>query len=326
MQVTGTVSGVNEQLDSQGNLRHLVTLDGLDGDLLGGLMDRAERYLIAPGHPGPGDGSLEGLTVCQLFFEASTRTQISFELAARRQGADVVNLVIPTSSAAKGETVLDTLLTIQSMAVDFFVVRHKEAGLMSNIAARLSDRASLINAGEGQQSHPTQGLLDVLTIRQHKKDFKNLSIAITGDIRHSRVARSACQALLALGVHDLRLIAPENLLPESNELTHARRYTDFDAGIKDCDVVMMLRLQKERMKSGDIPDLESYRKRYCLTSRRLKLARGNAIVMHPGPINRGTDMDNEVADGRQSVVRQQVGNGVAMRMAVLATIAEGKKS
>ncbi len=326
MQVTGTVSGVNEQLDRQGNLRHLVTLDGLGGEVLGGLMDRAERYLIAPGQPGPGDGSLEGLTVCQLFFEASTRTQISFELAARRQGADVVNLVIPTSSAAKGETVLDTLLTIQSMAVDFFVVRHKEAGLMSNIAARLSDRASLINAGEGQQSHPTQGLLDVLTIRQHKKNFNNLSIAITGDIRHSRVARSACHALLALGVHDLRLIAPENLLPEPNELTHARRYTDFDAGIKDCDVVMMLRLQKERMKSGDIPDLESYRQRYCLTSRRLKLARENAIVMHPGPINRGTDMDNDVADGCQSVVRQQVGNGVAMRMAVLAAIAEGKKS
>jgi aspartate carbamoyltransferase catalytic subunit len=317
---------VNEQLDSQGRLRHLVTLDGLSGDLLTGLMDRAEAYLLAPGNPGPGDGALDGLTVCQLFFEASTRTKISFELAARRQGADVVNLVIPTSSAAKGETVLDTLLTIQSMAVDIFVVRHKTVGLMSNIVAQLGDRASLINAGEGQVSHPTQGLLDVLTIRQHKKDFKNLSIAITGDIRHSRVARSAYQALLALGVGDLRLVAPDNLLPESNELTHGRRYTDFDAGISDCDVVMMLRLQKERMQSGDIPDLDSYRKQYCLTPQRLKLARENAIVMHPGPINRGIEMDSEIADGRQSVVRQQVGNGVAMRMAVLAAITDGKKS
>ena len=317
---------MNEQLDKQGHLRHLVTLDGLSADVLTGLMDRAETYLLAPGKPGPGDGSLSGLTVCQLFYETSTRTKISFELAARRQGADVVNLVIPASSAAKGETVLDTLLTIYSMAVDFFIVRHKEAGLMRNIATQLGGRASLINAGEGQRSHPTQGLLDVLTIRQQKKDFKNLSIAITGDIRHSRVAQSACHALLALGVHDLRLVAPENLLPESNELTHARRYTDFDAGISDCDVVMMLRLQKERMQSGDIPDMENYRKHYCLTSRRLKLARENAIVMHPGPINRGIEMDSEVADGRQSVVRQQVGNGVAMRMAVLAAIADGKKS
>ncbi len=317
---------MNEQLDSQGHLRHLFTLNGLSGEIMTGLMDRAETYLLAPGKPGPGDGSLRGLTVCQLFFETSTRTKISFELAARRQGADVVNLVIPASSAAKGETVLDTLLTIDSMAVDFFVVRHKEADLMRNIVAQLSGRASLINAGEGQRSHPTQGLLDALTIRQHKKEFKNLSIAITGDIRHSRVARSTCHALLALGVHDLRLIAPENLLPEPNELTHARRYTDFDAGIADCDVVMMLRLQKERMQSGDIPDLDSYRKHYCLTSQRLKLARENAIVMHPGPINRSIDMDSDVADGRQSVVRQQVGNGVAIRMAVLAVIAEGKKS
>lgn len=326
MHATGTVSGVNEQLDSQGHLRHLVTLDGLSGDVLTGLMDRAEAYLIAPGQPGPGDRSLEGLTVCQLFYEASTRTKISFELAARRLGADVVNLVIPSSSATKGETVLDTLLTIQSMAVDFFVIRHKEAGLMRNIATQVCDRTSLINAGEGQQSHPTQGLLDVLTIRQHKKDFENLSIAITGDIRHSRVARSTCHALLALGVHDLRLIAPENLLPESNELTHARRYTDFDAGITGCDVIMMLRLQKERMQSGDIPDMDSYRKHYCLTSPRLKLARGDAIVMHPGPINRGIDMDSEVVDGRQSVIHQQVGNGVAVRMAVFAAIADGKKS
>ncbi len=319
-------SDVNEQVDSQGRLHHLVSLEGLGETVLTQLMDRAEKYLLAPGRPGPGDGSLRGLTVCHLFFEASTRTQISFELAARRQGAAVVNLAVPASSAIKGETALDTLQTIQAMAVEFFVVRHQETGLMRSIARTLGQEASVISAGEGHRSHPTQGLLDALTIRQHKKKFAGLSIAIVGDIRHSRVARSACHALLELGVHDLRLVAPENLLPDADELTHTRRYSDCDTGIADCDVVMMLRIQKERMNSADIPDLDKYRQLYGLTARRLKLAKDDAIVMHPGPINRGIEMDDEVADGCQSVVRQQVGNGVAIRMAVLAAIAEGKKS
>lgn len=314
------------QLDSHGRLRHLVTLDGLGREAIERILERAGQYLIEPGKPGKGDGSLEGLTVCNLFFEASTRTQVSFELAARRQGAEVVNLVIPISSAAKGETVLDTLHTIQAMGVDFFVVRHREAGLMRLMARNLGGETGLINAGEGHMSHPTQGLLDALTIRQYKSDFEKLSVAIIGDTRHSRVARSACHALLALGVHDLRLVAPESLLPDRNELRHTRRSTDPDEGIAGCDVVMVLRIQKERMEAANIPNLREYHQRFGLTAKRLKLASQNAIVMHPGPMNRGVEIDSDVADGPQSVIRQQVGNGVAVRMAVLAELADSRRS
>ncbi len=309
------MSGI--QFDARGRLKHLLTLEGVDRSTLVSLLDQAEAYRTAPGQPLRRHTWLAGRTVVNLFFEPSTRTRASFELAARRLGADVLNLDIAASSAVKGESLEDTLYTLEAMHADLFVVRHKDAGVQELLARRAAPHVHVLNAGEAHLSHPTQGLLDALTIRRHKPDFAKLSVAIVGDIKHSRVARSAVQALTTLGTHDIRLAGPKSLLPKAGEL-RGELFTDADKAVRGADVVMMLRIQKERMRKAAVPSTAAYFKRYGLDPKRLKLAKPGAIVMHPGPMNRGVEIAPEVADGPQSVIREQVTNGVAVRMAVMS--------
>ena len=312
------------QLDSNGRLRHLITLDGLGAGLMGELLDRAQGYLCLPGQLPPRGGDLRGWTVANLFAEPSTRTRASFELAALRLGADTLNLDVMLSSRVKGESILDTIYTLQAMQVDVFVIRDAEPGIIEFVARHVEDHVSVISGGEAHVSHPTQGLLDALTIQQSKGGFRDLVVTMVGDIRHSRVARSAHCALRTLGVAELRLVAPEELMPDEREFAGATRYRSFDEALERADVVMMLRIQRERTAETATTDLRNYHERYGLTAARLARARPGAIVMHPGPMNRGVEISSEVADGPQSVIRRQVSNGVAIRMAVLAQLAEGR--
>ena len=306
------------QLDANGNLRHLLTLKGLDKALLTDILDDAEAYLTAPGDLPARSQSLAGRTVGNLFFEPSTRTRASFDLAGKRLGADVLNLDVNTSSRKKGESILDTIYTLQAMHVDVMVVRDASDGVPAYIARHVQPHVSILNAGESDVSHPTQGLLDVLTIRQNKGAFKNLTIAIVGDIRHSRVAMSATHALTTLGVGDLRLISPPVLAPDADKVPGARIVDNLAEGIADADVVMALRIQRERIGNLDgIPGIDEYFANYGVSHDSMKLARPDAIVMHPGPMNRGIEIEGSLADGPQSVITQQVTNGVAVRMAVL---------
>lgn len=304
------------QLDARGRLRHLLTLDGVDRQTLTNLLDRADAFRAAPGESPRRHTWLAGRTVANLFFEPSTRTRASFELAARRLGADVLNLDIAASSAVKGESLEDTLYTLEAMNVDVFVVRHKDTGVPALLAGHAQEHVHVLNAGESHVSHPTQGLLDAFTIRRHKPDLAKLSVAIIGDIKHSRVARSAVRALVTLGARDIRLAGPKALLPKKGEM-NGELFTDADKAVAGADVVMMLRIQKERMGKSAVPSAAAYFKRYGLDAKRLKRAKPNAIVMHPGPMNRSIEIATEVADGPQSVIREQVSNGVAVRMAVL---------
>jgi aspartate carbamoyltransferase catalytic subunit len=312
---------MRSQLDGAGGLRHLVTLEGLGRDTLVSILDRAESYRRFPGQPAYEGRELAGVTVANLFFEPSTRTRASFDLAGRRLGAHVLTLDMQSSSRVKGETILDTLYTLEAMNTDIFVIRDSEAGLPDFLLEHVAPHVSIICAGEAHVSHPTQGLLDVLTIRAHKRRFVGLKVAIVGDIRHSRVARSAAQALTTLGTTDLRLVAPEALLPAREEFAGAQRFTRIEDGISGADVVMMLRIQKERMAQSAALDEAAYFREFGLTRERLRLASPSAIVMHPGPMIRGVEIASEVADGPRSVIREQVNNGVAVRMAVLALIA-----
>jgi aspartate carbamoyltransferase catalytic subunit len=321
-----TDSGSEQQRDPAGRLRHLLTLDGLSREELEQLLDLAQSYVRAPGDMPARDQTLAGRTVANLFFEPSTRTRVSFELAAMRLGADVVNLELLSSSRVKGETVLDTIYTLQAMLVDVFVMRDAEPGLPAYVAGHVAPHVSVLNAGEAHVSHPTQGLLDALTIRQRKGDPRSLCVAIVGDIRHSRVARSAGRALLTLGVGELRLVSPASLAPDADELAGASRHTSLVDGIRGTDVVMALRIQRERMPEASSLDADAFNREWGITAENLRHARPDAIVMHPGPMNRGVEITSEVADGPQSVIRQQVSNGVAVRMAVLATIARNAQS
>jgi len=305
------------QTDAAGRLRHLVTLDGLPRTLLEALIERAAACAAAPAR----SDALAGLTVANLFGEPSTRTRASFELAALRQGADVVNLEITLSSRAKGETLLDTVYTLLAMRVDVFVIRDAEAGVQEAVARAVDGQAAVVSAGEAHLSHPTQGLLDALTIRQAKGDIGRTRVAIVGDIARSRVARSAHRALATLGCPDLRIVAPRAMMPAAGEFEGARRFESMDEGIDGADVVMMLRIQHER--EGGLPvDLGAYHGEFGLTAARLARAAPGAVVMHPGPMNRGVEIDSDVADGPQSLIRRQVANGVFVRMAVLAALAE----
>ena len=309
-----------DQHRADGSLRHLLTLEPLSADTLDRLLDRAQTFVRPLGARPPISDALRGVTVANLFTEPSTRTRVSFELAAKRLGADVVNLEVQLSSRVKGESMLDTIFTLQSVHVDVMVIRDAEAGVPSLVAANVEPHVSVLSAGEAHVSHPTQGLLDALTVRQHKPRFEQLSIAIVGDIRHSRVARSAFHAFRKLGVPDLRIVAPPSLMPEQTEFEGCSRHTTLKAGLKDVDVVMMLRIQRERMGQADLPDADRYFARYGLNPERLALARPDAIVMHPQPMNRGIEIASDVADGPHSVIRDQVRNGVAVRMAVLAEV------
>jgi aspartate carbamoyltransferase catalytic subunit len=311
---------VTDQLRADGSLRHLLTLESLARTDIERLLDRAQTFVRPLGAKPPISSALAGITVANLFTEPSTRTRVSFELAAKRLGADVVNLEVQLSSRVKGESMLDTVYTLQSLHVDVMVIRDPEAGVPDLVAANVAPHVSVLSAGEAHVSHPTQGLLDALTVLQHKSRFEKLAIAIVGDIRHSRVARSAYHVFRTLGVSDLRIVAPESLMPAAREFAGCTRHTTLEAGIKDVDVVMMLRIQKERMGQVDLPDADRYFSMYGLTPERLELARPDAIVMHPQPMNRGIEIASDVADGKQSVIRDQVRNGVAVRMAVLAEV------
>ena len=308
------------QLDSSGRLRHLITLEGLPRERILALLDRAETLRAASrGGTQPLD-LLAGRTVINLFFEPSTRTRTSFDLAAQRLGAHVINFDIASSSTSKGESLLDTVHTLEAMHCDAFVVRHKESGTPQFIAQHLRSGASVLNAGDGSQAHPTQGLLDALTLRRQRAETAALRVAICGDIRHSRVARSDVHALRALGVGEIRLCAPPQLLPDPAEFPGCSIFHNFDEAIAAADVVIMLRLQKERMEAAAIPSEAEYFARYGLSSARLAQANPRCLVMHPGPINRGVEIAAEVADGAQSLILEQVANGVFLRMAVLVEL------
>ena len=309
-----------DQRRPDGTLRHLLTLEHLSRAEIERLLNKAQTFVRPLGSPPPTGNTLAGITVANLFTEPSTRTRVSFELAAKRLGADVVNLEMELSSRVKGESMLDTVYTLQSLHVDVMVIRDSEAGVPALVAANVAPHVSVLSAGEAHLAHPTQGLLDALTVRQHKKRFEGLSIAIVGDIRHSRVARSSFHAFRTLGVPDLRVVAPAALMPEEGEFAGCSRHASLATGLKDVDVVMMLRIQKERMGQADLPDADRYFAQYGLTPERLSHARPDAIVMHPQPMNRGIEIASDVADGRQSVIRDQVRNGVAVRMAVLADV------
>lgn len=309
------------QLDSDGRLRHLLTLDGLPRDTLCRLMDRAGQIRDAALGRTPRRQALDGTTLCTLFFEPSTRTRSSFHIAAQRLGADVLNVDASTSSTRKGETARDTLRNLEAMGVRGFVVRHAEDGAVEALAAEAGEGTALINAGDGRSAHPTQGLLDMLTIRQTKgADFSRLKVLMVGDVKHSRVARSDLHALRTLGAGEIRVCGPASLLPDDGTLSGCHVGQDFGAMLEGVDVVMMLRLQRERMEEGLVSSLEGYHRDYGLTATRLAQAAKDAVVLHPGPINRGVEITDEVADGPQSLVLRQVSNGVAVRMAVLEAL------
>jgi aspartate carbamoyltransferase catalytic subunit len=308
------------QTDSNGRLHHLLTLQDLPRSTLVGLLDQAQA-LQRQATPQALRTELAGRTVINLFFEPSTRTRTSFQLAALRLGADVVNFDASLSSSRKGESLVDTLRNLEAMDARVFVVRHPESGAIAALAGHAGDATRLINAGDGRHAHPTQGLLDMLTIRQHKgDDFSALRIAIVGDVRHSRVARSDLHALHVLGARDVRIAAPPSLLPDAGELPQARVCASLAEALDNADVVMTLRLQRERMEEGLVTSLPDYHRDWGITRARLEGARSDAIVMHPGPMNRGVEIDDEVADGTRSVILQQVANGVAVRMAVLLAL------
>lgn len=308
----------NMQLNAEGKLKHFLTIEGLNRELLTEILDTAESFAAMSGHHVKKVPLLRGKTIINLFFENSTRTRTTFELAATRLSADVINMNIATSATSKGESLLDTIRNLEAMHVDMFVVRHSVSGAAHYIAQNTAEHISVINAGDGQHAHPTQAMLDMFTIRQKKPDLTKLKVAIIGDILHSRVARSQILALNTLGVDEVRVIAPRTLLPAKVEMLGVNISHDLKSGLEDIDVVITLRLQKERMTSALLPSENEYFKSYGLTDAKLKYAKPDAIVMHPGPINRGVEIASSVADGPQSVILQQVSNGVAVRMAVLS--------
>ncbi len=308
------------QLDSQGRLRHFLTIEGLKQQTLIDILDSAENFSTVGTRNVKKVPLLRGKTIANLFFEASTRTRTTFELAAKRLSADVLNLNINTSSTTKGESLLDMLRNLEAMHCDMFVVRHHSSGAAHFFAQHVAPHISIINGGDGSHAHPTQGMLDMFTIRRHKPDFTALRVAIVGDILHSRVARSQIHALNTLGVPEVRAIGPRTLIPAQAESLGVHVYHDMQQGLRDVDVVIMLRLQRERMQGALLPSENEYYRTYGLSPEKLALAKPDAIVMHPGPINRGVEIDSSVADGPQSVILEQVTNGIAVRMAIMAMV------
>ncbi|HED39673.1 MAG TPA: aspartate carbamoyltransferase catalytic subunit [Chromatiales bacterium] len=306
------------QLDDNGKLKHFLTIEGLNRQLLIDILDTAESFTSVTEQTVKKVPLLRGKTIVNLFFEASTRTRTTFELAAKRLSADVLNINIQASATAKGETLLDTLRNLEAMHCDIFVVRHADSGAAHFIAQHVAPHISVINAGDGQHAHPTQAMLDMFTIRREKGEFHKLNVAIVGDIRHSRVARSQIHALSMLGVEDIRIIAPKTLVPTEPDAFGVHVYHDLREGLRDVDVVIMLRLQKERMRGASLPSEHEYFQLFGLTEEKLELAKADVTVMHPGPINRGVEIDSAVADGPRSVILQQVTHGIAVRMAVMS--------
>ena len=315
----------NPQLNKQGELQHLLTTEGLPAPILRRILDRASEFVsVAEGKEIKKVPLLHGKSVFNLFFENSTRTRTTFEIAAKRLSADVVNLNIGSSSTSKGETLLDTVDNLSAMHADMFVVRHAQSGAAHLIAQHVAPQIHVINAGDGRHAHPTQALLDMFTIRHYKKEFHNLRVAIVGDVLHSRVARSQIYAMSTLGVPEVRVIAPKTLLPTLIERMCVQVYHNMEQGLRDVDVIMMLRLQNERMQGALLPSAQEYFKYYGLTQDKLALAKPDAIVLHPGPMNRGVEIDSSVADGSHSVILSQVTFGIAVRMAVMSLLAGTK--
>lgn len=307
------------QLTPEGALRHFLTIEGLSHELLTAILDTAASFAwIKDRQPVKKVPLLRGKTIVNLFFEASTRTRSTFELAAKRLSADILNINIDTAATAKGESLLDTLRNLEAMHTDMFVVRHPHSGAAQFIAAQVAPHVSVINAGDGRHAHPTQAMLDMYTIRHYKHDFQPLCIAIIGDILHSRVARSQIQALNTLGAGEVRVVGPQTLLPAAVKELGVEVFHDMQRGLRDVDVLITLRLQRERMGGALLPSEHEYFRLYGLTPERVALARPDAIVMHPGPINRGVEMDSQVADGAQSVILRQVTFGIAVRMAIMS--------
>ncbi len=310
----------NLQLDDKGRLRHFLTVEGLTRPILTEILDTAESFAGVGAQAVKKVPLLRGKTITNLFFEASTRTRTTFELAAKRLSADVLNINISTSATSKGESMLDMLRNLEAMHCDMFVVRHASSGAAHFIARHVAPHISVVNAGDGCHAHPTQAMLDMFTIRQHKGEFHKLRIAIVGDILHSRVARSQIHALSLLGTHEIRVIGPKTLIPRDVGTFGVHVFHDLRTGLADVDVVMMLRVQKERMQGAFLPSEHEYYQLYGLTEDKLSCAKPDAIVMHPGPINRGVEIDSRVADGPRSVILEQVTNGIAVRMAVMAMV------
>ena len=315
----------NPQLNKNGELQHLLTTEGLPKSIINHILDTAASFVSIGNRDVKKVPLLRGKSVFNLFFENSTRTRTTFEIASKRLSADVINLTIAASSTSKGETLLDTIDNLSAMHADMFVVRHSQSGVPYLIARHLhdtrQDHVHVVNAGDGRHAHPTQGLLDMYTIRHYKKDFTGLRVAIVGDILHSRVARSDIHALTTLGVPEVRAIGPKTLLPGGLEQMGVRVFNNMDEGLKDVDVIITLRLQHERMSGALLPSAQEFFKSYGLTPERLALARPDAIVMHPGPMNRGVEIDSAVADGPQAVILSQVTFGIAVRMAVMSILA-----
>ncbi|MFG6414643.1 aspartate carbamoyltransferase catalytic subunit [Roseateles sp. DC23W] len=311
----------NPQLNKHGELIHLLSIEGLPRAVIEQILDTAGSFLSVNDREVKKVPLLRGKSVFNLFFENSTRTRTTFEIAAKRLSADVINLDIARSSTAKGETLLDTVANLSAMHADMFVVRHSESGAPYLIAQHCAPHVHVVNAGDGRHAHPTQGLLDMYTIRHFKKDFRNLTVAIVGDIVHSRVARSDIHALSILGVPEIRAVGPKTLVPGDLRDMGVRVCHDMAEGVKDADVIIMLRLQNERMSGAMLPSSGEFFKNFGLTPEKLALAKPDAIVMHPGPINRGVEIASEVADGKSSVILPQVTFGIAVRMAVMAILA-----
>ena len=311
----------NPQLNKHGELIHLLSTEGLPRDVIHQILDTAGTFVSVNDREVKKIPLLRGKSVFNLFFENSTRTRTTFEIAAKRLSADVINLDIARSSASKGESLLDTIANLSAMHADMFVVRHAESGAPYLIAQHVAPHVHVVNAGDGRHAHPTQALLDMYTIRHYKQDFTNLTVAIVGDIVHSRVARSNIHALTTLGVPEVRVVGPRTLVPGDLREMGVRVCHDMAEGIRDADVVIMLRLQNERMSGGMLPSAGEFFKEFGLTPEKLALAKPDAIVMHPGPINRGVEIDSAVADGKQSVILPQVTFGIAVRMAVMSIIA-----
>jgi aspartate carbamoyltransferase catalytic subunit len=325
--VDGTLmlSKRNLQLNDNGELHHLLAIEGLPKRIIERILDTAESFVGINEREVKVVPLLRGKSIFNIFFENSTRTRTTFEIAAKRLSADVVSLDVARSSTNKGETILDTIANLTAMHADMFVVRHSESGAPHLIAQHAAPHVHVVNAGDGRHEHPTQGLLDVFTIRKYKKDFTRLTVAIVGDVLHSRVARSQIHALTTLGVPEVRVIGPRTLLPADIERLGVRVFTLLEDGLKGVDVVTMLRLQNERMTGALLPSASEYFSRYGLTPQKLALAKPDAIVLHPGPMNRGVEIDSAVADGNQSVILPQVTYGIAVRMAVMAILAGATK-
>ena len=306
------------QVDGEGRLRHFLSIDGLPRDVLLEILDVAESFAGVSERAVKKVPLLRGKTIVNLFFEPSTRTRTTFELAAKRLSADVLNISASTSSTTKGESLLDTLRTLEAMHCDMFVVRHAHSGAAHFIARHVAPHISVINGGDGRNAHPTQAMLDMFTIRRHKGAFERLRTAIVGDIEHSRVARSQIHALRTLGAKEIRVVGPRTLLPPRVESLGVTVYTDLLSGLSGVDVVMMLRLQRERMQGAMLPSSHEYFRYYGLTEEKLSVAKRDAIVLHPGPLNRGVEINSEVADGVRSVILNQVSYGIAIRMAVMS--------